>query len=100
MGIAKFYRPAGSPAVLEKATADYRRAGICTEVSHIQANSTERFIMESNDNLQDLVRGFLKQHTTYDVLPVSYRLIVLDTQLLVKKALAALMQNGKLENGD
>lgn len=56
--------------------------------------------MESNDNLQDLVRGFLKQHTTYDVLPVSYRLIVLDTQLLVKKALAALMQNGKLENGD
>lgn len=52
--------------------------------------------MESNDNLQDLVRGFLKQHKTYDVLPVSYRLIVLDTQLLVKKALAALMQNGKL----
>jgi hypothetical protein len=50
--------------------------------------------MDSNDNLQDLVRGFLKQHTTYDVLPVSYRLIVLDTQLLVKKALAALMQNG------
>jgi hypothetical protein len=52
--------------------------------------------MESNDNLQDLVRSFLKEHTTYDVLPVSYRLIVLDTQLLVKKALAALMQNGKL----
>ncbi|KAM3586750.1 AMP-activated serine/threonine-protein kinase regulatory subunit [Umbelopsis sp. WA50703] len=50
--------------------------------------------MESNDNLQDLVRSFLKEHTTYDVLPVSYRLIVLDTQLLVKKALAALMQNG------
>ncbi|KAI9301017.1 the adenylate sensor from Amp activated protein kinase complexed with Amp [Cunninghamella echinulata] len=38
--------------------------------------------------------SFLKQHTAYDVLPVSYRLIVFDTHLLVKKALAALVQNG------
>lgn len=37
---------------------------------------------------------FLKQHTAYDVLPVSYRLIVMDTTLLMKKALAALIQNG------
>ncbi|RIB14600.1 the adenylate sensor from Amp activated protein kinase complexed with Amp [Gigaspora rosea] len=37
---------------------------------------------------------FLKQHSSYDVLPVSYRVIVLDTSLLVKKALAALIQNG------
>ncbi|CAG8667973.1 7319_t:CDS:10 [Acaulospora morrowiae] len=40
------------------------------------------------------VCAFLKQHSSYDVLPVSYRIIVLDTSLLVKKALAALMQNG------
>ncbi|CAG8500463.1 1471_t:CDS:10 [Dentiscutata heterogama] len=42
----------------------------------------------------DYICDFLKQHSSYDVLPVSYRLIVLDTSLLVKKALAALMQNG------
>ncbi|KAI8975126.1 the adenylate sensor from Amp activated protein kinase complexed with Amp [Mycotypha africana] len=40
------------------------------------------------------MRSFLKQHTAYDVLPVSYRLIVFDTRLLVKKALNALVQNG------
>lgn len=44
---------------------------------------------------QTLIRSFLKEHTAYDVLPVSYRLIVFDTHLLVKKALAGLVQNGK-----
>ncbi|ORY94606.1 hypothetical protein BCR43DRAFT_525787 [Syncephalastrum racemosum] len=43
---------------------------------------------------QTLMRSFLKEHTAYDVLPVSYRLIVFDTHLLVKKALAGLVQNG------
>ncbi|OAQ32147.1 CBS-domain-containing protein [Linnemannia elongata AG-77] len=37
---------------------------------------------------------FLKQHSAYDVLPVSYRQIVMDTTLLVKKALSVLMQYG------
>ncbi|CAI2163969.1 1125_t:CDS:2 [Funneliformis geosporum] len=49
---------------------------------------------ESNNSPRRLVCNFLKQHSSYDVLPVSYRIIVLDTSLLVKKALAALMQNG------
>ena len=49
---------------------------------------------ESNNTPRRLVCNFLKQHSSYDVLPVSYRIIVLDTSLLVKKALAALMQNG------
>lgn len=44
--------------------------------------------------IQSLMCTFLKQHTAYDVLPVSYRLIVFDTRLLVKKALNALVQNG------
>lgn len=44
--------------------------------------------------IQSLMCSFLKQHTAYDVLPVSYRLIVFDTRLLVKKALNALVQNG------
>lgn len=39
------------------------------------------------------IRQFLKSKTSYDVLPVSYRLIVLDTSLLVKKSLNILLQN-------
>jgi hypothetical protein len=37
----------------------------------------------------------LKARTSYDVLPISYRLIVLDTALLVKKSLNILNQNGQ-----
>ncbi|KAH7380374.1 hypothetical protein DE146DRAFT_671277 [Phaeosphaeria sp. MPI-PUGE-AT-0046c] len=40
------------------------------------------------------IRAFLKSRTSYDVLPISYRLIVLDTALLVKKSLNILNQNG------
>ncbi|RKO92010.1 hypothetical protein BDK51DRAFT_15168, partial [Blyttiomyces helicus] len=36
----------------------------------------------------------LKRHSCYDVLPVSYKIIVFDVSLLVKKALAALLQHG------
>lgn len=39
------------------------------------------------------IRLFLKSKTSYDVLPVSYRLVVLDTTLLVKKSLNILLQN-------
>lgn len=39
------------------------------------------------------IRLFLQSKTSYDVLPVSYRLIVLDTSLLVKKSLNILLQN-------
>ncbi|ANB15165.1 AMP-activated serine/threonine-protein kinase regulatory subunit SNF4 [Sugiyamaella lignohabitans] len=39
------------------------------------------------------IRAFLKSKTAYDVLPVSFRLIVLDTALLVKKSLTILLQN-------
>ncbi|CEP64817.1 AMP-activated serine/threonine-protein kinase regulatory subunit SNF4 LALA0_S13e03664g [Lachancea lanzarotensis] len=39
------------------------------------------------------IRRFLKSKTSYDVLPVSYRLIVMDTSLLVKKSLNILLQN-------
>ncbi|KAF3908395.1 hypothetical protein ABW21_db0200488 [Orbilia brochopaga] len=40
------------------------------------------------------IRNFLRLRTSYDVLPVSFRLIVLDTTLLVKQSLAILIQNG------
>ncbi|KAJ1851327.1 AMP-activated serine/threonine-protein kinase regulatory subunit [Coemansia sp. RSA 1822] len=44
--------------------------------------------------LAQLASFFLKQHSAYDMIPVSFRLIVLDTKLLVTKALSALVQNG------
>ncbi|KAG0262298.1 AMP-activated serine/threonine-protein kinase regulatory subunit [Mortierella polycephala] len=49
---------------------------------------------ESVEGTQAVMASFLKQHSAYDVLPVSYRQIVLDTTLLVKKALSVLMQYG------
>ena len=35
----------------------------------------------------------MKSQTSYDVLPVSFRLIILDTSLLVKRALSILLSN-------
>ncbi|ODV88766.1 hypothetical protein CANCADRAFT_128466 [Tortispora caseinolytica NRRL Y-17796] len=40
------------------------------------------------------IRKFLQSKSSYDVLPVSFRLIVLDTSLSIKKSLAILLQNG------
>ncbi|KAF9106903.1 AMP-activated serine/threonine-protein kinase regulatory subunit, partial [Mortierella sp. AM989] len=47
---------------------------------------------ETLQGTQVMMESFLKQHSAYDVLPVSYRQIVLDTTLLVKKALSVLIQ--------
>ncbi|KAF9920435.1 AMP-activated serine/threonine-protein kinase regulatory subunit [Linnemannia zychae] len=49
---------------------------------------------ETLHGTQAMMETFLKQHSAYDVLPVSYRQIVMDTTLLVKKALSVLMQYG------
>ena len=38
----------------------------------------------------------LRKHTCYDLLPVSFKVIVFDTSLLLKKALTALIQHGEL----
>lgn len=43
--------------------------------------------------MQKAIRDFLKVRTSYDVLPLSFRLIVLDTDLLIKKTLNILIQN-------
>ncbi|KAJ2305576.1 hypothetical protein IWW54_005033, partial [Coemansia sp. RSA 2705] len=43
--------------------------------------------------LAQIASFFLKQHSAYDMIPVSFRLIVLDTKLLVTKALSTLVQN-------
>ncbi|AEO62783.1 uncharacterized protein THITE_2107373 [Thermothielavioides terrestris NRRL 8126] len=48
------------------------------------------------DQMQGLrgIREFLKVRTSYDVLPLSFRLVVLDNDLLIKKSLNILIQNG------
>ncbi|KAB5594728.1 5'-AMP-activated protein kinase subunit gamma [Ceratobasidium theobromae] len=49
---------------------------------------------ESHDAALNAIRAFLNGRSSYDVFPVSFRLIVLDTKLEVKKALGALLLNG------
>ncbi|KAI0124288.1 hypothetical protein BJ170DRAFT_686648 [Xylariales sp. AK1849] len=48
------------------------------------------------DQMQGLkgLRDFLRVRTSYDVLPLSFRLIVLDNDLLIRKSLNILVQNG------
>ncbi|KAI6245435.1 5'-AMP-activated protein kinase subunit gamma [Erysiphe necator] len=55
-----------------------------------------KFTVVDKDQLSGLkaIRDFLKIRTSYDVLPLSFRLIILDTDLLVKKSLTILLQNG------
>ena len=48
----------------------------------------------SHDEAIEALRGFLKERSSYDVFPVSFRLIVLDTQLKVKKALDVMLLYG------
>jgi hypothetical protein len=50
-------------------------------------------VTEHDDALKK-IRMFLKGRSTYDVFPLSFRLLVLDTKLEVKKALGSLVQNG------
>ncbi|KIJ68382.1 hypothetical protein HYDPIDRAFT_106573 [Hydnomerulius pinastri MD-312] len=49
---------------------------------------------ESHDAALFAIRNVLKGRTCYDAFPVSFRLIVLDTKLNVKKALQCLLLNG------
>lgn len=41
------------------------------------------------------MRDFLRVRTSYDVLPLSFRLVILNTDLLVKKSLNILLQNSE-----
>lgn len=42
-----------------------------------------------------MIRETIKTRTIYDALPVSFRLILFDTNLLVKKALNCLLANSR-----
>lgn len=64
--------------------ADQRSA-----VGSPEENEIETLQAQGIEGIQD----FLKKRTCYDVLPVSFKLIILDTTLLVRKALSILLQN-------
>lgn len=59
-----------------------------------QPTHDRRPILLKRKELAQIASFFLKQHSAYDMIPVSFRLIVLDTKLLVTKALSTLVQNG------
>ncbi|KAK9379335.1 uncharacterized protein V2V93DRAFT_373563 [Kockiozyma suomiensis] len=62
-------------------------------IQDVQFRPTDDLIdAEQRDGLR-AIRAFLKGKTAYDVLPVSFRLIVLDSSLLVRKSLNILLQN-------
>lgn len=43
------------------------------------------------------IRAFLRRESCFDILPESFRLIVFDNKLLIKRALVALQTNGEWE---
>ncbi|KAJ6113049.1 5'-AMP-activated protein kinase subunit gamma [Penicillium capsulatum] len=55
---------------------------------------TERPIDREERQGLRAIRNFLKVRTSYDVLPLSFRLIIFDTSLSVKESLTILIQNG------
>ena len=50
-------------------------------------------LAEEEEN--EILVKFFKFHKCYDLIPTSAKLVVFDTQLLVKKAFFALVYNGK-----
>jgi len=61
-------------------------------LSHLPPVQTQ----ETHDTALHAIRNVLKKRTSYDAFPISFRLIVLDTKLNVKKALQCLLLNGML----
>ncbi|PQE05618.1 nuclear snf4 protein [Rutstroemia sp. NJR-2017a BBW] len=66
------------------------------KLTEMQVQPEKPMTAQDKDQQQGLksIRDFLKRRTSYDVLPLSFRLIILNTDLLVKKSLTILLQNG------
>ena len=74
-----------SPTSQKSVRSNRRRAH-----SHLTPSQTP----ESHEAALQSIRTYLRHHTSYDAFPVSFRMIVLDTKLEVKKALQCLLLNG------
>ena len=55
--------------------------------------STVHLLVSESDEGQIFIK-FFRYHKCYDLIPTSAKLVVFDTQLLVKKAFFALVYNG------
>lgn len=77
--------PNNSPKVKRKISVRRPRAP-----SHLPPPLTP----EAHDAALYAIRTYLKGRTSYDSFPVSFRLIVLDAKLEVRKALQCLLSNG------
>ncbi|KAK7058914.1 AMP-activated serine/threonine-protein kinase regulatory subunit [Paramarasmius palmivorus] len=71
-----------SPSVLRRKPSSRRRAA-----SHVPPPQ------ETHEIALSAIRNLLKSRTCYDAFPISFRLIILDTKLNVKKALQCLLLN-------
>ncbi|KAI7934725.1 hypothetical protein MJO28_016654 [Puccinia striiformis f. sp. tritici] len=62
----------------------------------VRTSTPTKLVKPTNAHTQALanLREFLAEKTCYDILPESYRLIVFDNSLGIKRALTALMTNG------
>ncbi|THH28877.1 hypothetical protein EUX98_g5300 [Antrodiella citrinella] len=76
--------PSNSPKVKRKGSVRRPRAG-----SHLPP-----FSPESHEAALYAIRHTLRGRTSYDTFPVSFRMIVLDSKLEVRKALQCLLNNG------
>ena len=78
-----------SVAVVARARCPSSRAEAILH-SHLPIPSTQ----ETHDTALASIRQYLKGRTSYDTFPISFRLIVLDSKLEVRKALQCLLHNG------
>ena len=67
-----------------------------TPASLTKRRLDRRLVHLKDHHLKSLeaIRCFLREHSSYDVLPVSFRLVVLDTKLTIKAALDVMWQAG------
>lgn len=92
----------GSQPLATLASPDHEQLPFVAPSSYLRPNSNNRTMTDKptspldRDQMQGLrgIREFLKVRTSYDVLPLSFRLIILDIDLLIKKSLNILIQNG------
>ncbi|KAI9803176.1 MAG: hypothetical protein M1825_001967 [Sarcosagium campestre] len=82
--------PSGSAVQTQR---HIQEQGTELEQLHLPPQPVSALDREQAEGLR-AIREFLKIRTSYDILPLSFRLIVFDTSVLVKKSLSILLQNG------
>ncbi|EEQ32248.1 nuclear protein SNF4 [Microsporum canis CBS 113480] len=100
---SSYLRPQGysrptTPTLREKIVDDDERQALLQTRGNFQSQLEVAllgyiFYISGSERRVRAIRDFLKVRTSYDVLPLSFRLIVFDTSLSVKESLNILIQN-------